>query len=437
MKPYNPPMQFGDPPTPLLVLWVLWVAQAAWSCLNIWLFRNRAARLKRRIERRNVKLGPFTPPAVVIVPVKGADPHFAEHVHALTRQDYPSYRMIFVVESERDPAHAALQGLRADVAHEMDVLVAGRADRGGQKVHNQLCGLRSLRDSDEVIVFADADAVPHDRWLSYLVEPLRRERIGATTGYRWFVPTSDVANKDPRETRNEKRETSPSLASLLVSVLNASIATLLGPPRRNHAWGGSMAITRRMARDAELLEHWDGALSDDYQLSRAVRAAGKVIVFLPQCLVVSPARFTWRSMLEFGRRQYVITRVHAPLLWVAALVVTALYTAGWLSVLVAAMFQTPGWPWGFAAWAVVYALDLLRAAQRRRAVGNLLGEAVAQQLRPVWRLERWATPLWLGLHLFIVLTSAFGRRITWAGITYDMRARQDVRILRKNATSES
>ena len=54
---------------------------------------------------------------------------------------------------------------------------------------------------------------------SALVTPLERDEIGATTGYRYYVPVTDhTANK-------------------IVSVLNAQVAALLGPYRRTLAWG--------------------------------------------------------------------------------------------------------------------------------------------------------------------------------------------------------
>ncbi len=412
-------MNWSSIPIALEAIWLLWLGQAAWSCFNAWNFLHRAKRLQRRFDRRNRKAGFFTPPAAVIIPVKGAGDHFQEHVLALGRQDYPGYRLIFVVQSEEDPAYAALRAIKDRVGREVEVLVAGLAGHGGQKVHNQLCGLQSLRPSDEVAVFADADAVPHDQWLRQLVAPLRREFVGASTGYRWLVPADENA----------------SWASCFASVLNASVATLLGPPRRNHAWGGSMALTRRMLDQSRLVEHWQGALSDDYQLTHAIGQTDKIIQFAPRCLVVSPARFTWRSLLEFARRQYLITRIHEPWIWLAGLLITALYTAGWVSVITAGVMQTPGWHWGWAIWASVFALDHWRAQLRRRAVHDLLGPQTVAKLHRVWLLEHWATPLWMLLHLAIILSSTAGRRITWAGITYDMRHRQDVRIVRREEAS--
>ncbi len=406
---------FSGPPQLLAAFWILWILQASWCCFNAWAFINRANRWQRRLDWSAPQ-----PRTVVIMPIKGADDHLAAHVAELRRQNYAAYRIIFVVESQQDPAHAALQRMISDAPAQpgppIELIVAGLAERGGQKVHNLIAAVRSLRDDDKIIAFADADAAAHPQWLTRLVMTLLDKHVGASTGYRWLVPAPGSDN----------------LPCRLASQINASVATLLGRPRHNFAWGGSMAITRQNLIDSKLLERWNGALSDDYQLTRAVEDLGKVVQFVPGCLVTSPARFTWTSLLEFTRRQYLITRIHAPLIWLAAIFGTALYTAGWISVLTAVGTGTRGRAWGLAAWVIVYLLDIVRAHFRSRAVRQLLGDEAANQLRPVLTLDRWATPFWMLAHLLLILRSTFGKRIQWGRITYDIHAPQDVRIITRD-----
>ncbi len=406
-----------DDSTALRWLWVVWLLQAAWCCYNVWTFRARTRRLARR-QQRFVEAGEsFTPPAAVIMPIKGADPDLLHHVAQLRRQNYGDYRVIFVVESETDPAYPVLQHARATdtTGAPMEIVVAGPAQRGGQKVHNLLAAARLL-DREHLVAFADADAVAHPDWLMYLAKPLRREEIGATTGYRWLVPADGA----------------PTLPSALASVINSSVATLMGRPWRNFAWGGSMAMRVAVLRESKLLELWDGALSDDYQFTRAVKATGRVVRFVPRCLVASPARFTWASLLEFGRRQYLITRIYAPAIWLMALVFLSIYLAGWISVIAAAALQLPGWGWGVAAAAAVCLLDVIRGTIRGRTARQMLGDAPAAKLRLPRRLDQLATPLWMTLHLLLVIASAFGRTITWARIRYRLRGRQNVEILSRS-----
>ncbi len=411
---YNCGMGFDLPPIWLLGVWVAWGLQALWGWQN-------AHKFKRLVhgqgERDDGRKRWYQPPAAVIVPVKGAGEALAEHLAGLTRQDYPQYRLIFVTESEGDPAYAVLREFQSRFAASaaeaqscrgVTVRVAGLTTSGSQKVHNQLCGLAETTEADEVIVFADADAVTHAEWLWRLVRPLIKQYNGVTTGYRWLVPVDDR------------------LASRFASAINASVATLAGPERWNHAWGGSMAIRRTALERIELAGHWRGALSDDYQMTRAVRGAGLRVYFVARSLVASPTSLGWRGLLRFGRRQYLITRVYSPGIWLVALGGLGLYVGGWLTALAA---LASGNAAALAPMALVYLFDMQRASTRQAAVELLFDRPVRERLRPVFALDRWATPAWMAAHLVIVLSSAVGRRIEWGGIVYQMRHRRDVRII--------
>jgi cellulose synthase/poly-beta-1,6-N-acetylglucosamine synthase-like glycosyltransferase len=395
----------------MLGVWVVWVLQALWGWQNACKFRQLA---RSQGDRRGGRPMHYDPPAVVVVPVKGADEGLLDHLAGLTDQDYRQYRVACVVESADDPAYPILQDF-AERYHptpevgcrSITVLIAGLAERGSQKVHNQLAALAQLDPTDEVIVFADADAVAHSQWLGRLVIPLKKKQYGVTTGYRWLVPSDGH------------------LASRLASVMNASVATLGGPKRWNLAWGGSMAIRRDVAEQVRLVDHWRGALSDDYQMTRAVRQSGLQVYFVARSMIPSPVRFTWASLLRFGRRQYMITRLYAPLIWLTALGGHALYTLGTVTALIVLAMGNLA---PLLPLALVYLFDHQRARTRQDAASLVFEESVTDALRPAFTLERWATPLWMGLHLLIVLSSALGRTIRWAGITYFMRRRQDVRI---------
>src|SRR6476659_6278387 len=164
------------------------------------------------------------PRVAVILPIKGVDDDTPENIQALLNQDYPGYRLIFSVESEEDPVVGMLEKIAREDSR-IEIVIAGQATSRGQKVHNQLAAVSRTTEQDEVLAFLDADAKPNALWLQHLAAPVTREEdVGASTGYRYYVPvTGHTANK-------------------IVSVLNAQVAALLGPYRRTFAWGGSMAI---------------------------------------------------------------------------------------------------------------------------------------------------------------------------------------------------
>lgn len=399
---------FETPVAWLGAWWLLWLGQSAWCLYNVNLYLRRMR--KQGVLAEGFELD-FKPPAVVIVPVKGADDAFEGHAQALLNQDHPEYRVIFCVESESDPAYLALQGMHGDTPHPFEVVVAGLSEHEGQKIHNQRAGLARVTDHDMAIVFADADAVPDDQWLGRLVYPLYKGAVGATSGYRWFIPADE------------------SLPSRLVSVINSSIATLMGPDRRNFAWGGSMAIRHDTLDAIELDTRWQGALSDDYQMTRAVALNKRRLYYVMRLLIPSPARYDWAGLLHFGRRQYQITRIHAPFIWLIGLIGCLIYLGGLVGALSQLILASPGWGWALLCIPAVFALDYLRGARRAAITRTLFDECTYRRLAGAARLDRWATPLVMAVHLAVILSSAVGRTIRWAGVTYRLRGRQRVEIL--------
>ena len=76
-----------------------------------------ALRLARYVWRTLSTPGErYVPKTAVIVPCKGLEPDFEENIIAYLAQDYRHYELIFVTESEDDPAHLALKR----ILHESD-----------------------------------------------------------------------------------------------------------------------------------------------------------------------------------------------------------------------------------------------------------------------------------------------------------------------------
>ncbi|MEJ7711746.1 MAG: hypothetical protein WKF84_18240 [Pyrinomonadaceae bacterium] len=76
-----------------------------------------------------------------------------------------------------------------------------------------------------------------------------------------------------------------------------------------------------------MLEHWRGAVSDDFAMTRALQHEELPIVFVPQCLVASHEDVSWSELLEFTTRQIKITRVYAPHLWQIVLWTNLIFVA--------------------------------------------------------------------------------------------------------------
>ena len=408
----------------LIVLWLAWCIQAILAVLQ-------ARKFSRRIDRPvREGVADHQPKAAVIVPFKGYDADLAGHVRALLHQQYTQYRLVFVLESEDDPAldHIQLELAQHPHAPEPDLVFAGPAPAGtGQKVHNQLAALAHLDrqgDDCELWVFADSDAKPGPAWLQKLAGPhAMPKRVGVTTGYRWLMP--------------ELRAQRPRTASMFASVINSSVAMFIVHGKLTQAWGGSMAVRADFAREHGLTDYFKGALSDDYQMTRMARDGGKLVYFVPQCLVPSSIDLGWRELAEFGRRQYLITRVHDPALFAKALTAIGLYVAGAASSLGAVTATLIlGGPWkvtGFAvaAMLLVGVANQQRAFYRRQAVAAAFGRDHLRYLRHTLRLDRYVTWLVMLVNLYLLLSALTGRTMTWRGKRYRLRGPQDIQQLNR------
>ncbi|MBA3784038.1 MAG: glycosyltransferase family 2 protein, partial [Acidobacteria bacterium] len=212
----------------------------------------------------------FTPFCSIIVPCRGLDQDLHENLSALFQQNFPDYEILFVIDDKADEAVKVIEEVSRKGAKTAKLVVAGKATRSSQKVHNLRQAILKVSEKSEIFVFVDSDARPSKNWLRNLVAPLQDETIGCATGYRWFVSKKN------------------NFASRLRSVWNASIASALGANvKRNFCWGGSTAIRRDVFERLNLREKWRGTLSDDFTLTNAMNAANLPICFVSQCLTAT------------------------------------------------------------------------------------------------------------------------------------------------------
>jgi cellulose synthase/poly-beta-1,6-N-acetylglucosamine synthase-like glycosyltransferase len=361
----------------------------------------------------------YRPRCVLIVPCKGLDETFDENIESFFRQEYETYHLWFVVQDRSDSAYERLLKLKARHTHitraaTIKIWVAGKSDSCSQKLHNLIFAYQRIPDDAEALVFADSDACAGPNWLSHLVYPLRQESTGAASGYRCFVPK-----------RNN-------FATVTLAGINAKICELLGNTRFNLAWGGSMAILVERFRELELDTIWQKVLSDDLSLSVAVRKKGLKMAFVPAGLIASYESTTWSRLFEFVRRQFVITRIYTPRMWIFALF-SALFAVGGL--------------WGgigLAIWAYRTGYHNVNLCIALPVVfgGCQFGRAVLRQIllakllakdRAKMKVVRYADILFFWFFtvvlLLIILSSAVGRTLTWRNIKYKLHSPTDIEIL--------
>ena len=362
-------------------------------------------RYAKRSRRLNSG-GTYRPSVALLVPCCGDEKGLEENLRALVRQDYEALEVIFIVEDGSDLAVPIIERVLGSESRSGEIVVAGPAERRGQKIHNLIAGLERARDA-EVFAFADSDGRPDSGWLAHLVSPLREPRVGVASSYRFYLPEPG------------------SLASVLRSAWNAGVLTLLGEHDRNFAWGGSMAIRRETFVEAKVEDAWQGALSDDYALTHAVRRAGYYVKFVPRSIVPSRGRVKLTELLRWCARQMAITRVYWPNLWRIGGGSQVAFVLFLIAGSMAAAFGNVG---AAVLLGVVLLLSWLSGGIRARAVRLLLPEWSAE-LRRYDCAYVLLAPAASFITVYGFVSSALSRRIEWRGKVYEMRSPSDTLLL--------
>ncbi|MEO8435880.1 MAG: glycosyltransferase family 2 protein [Pyrinomonadaceae bacterium] len=376
-------------------------------------------RFSKYVRRELTRAEPqFTPFISVIAPCRGLEEGLRENLDAILAQNYPAYEVLFVSGQADDPGlktvREASESISASSIVTARIVVAGEASDSGQKVHNLRMAVREANTSSQVFVFVDTDARPHANWLRSLVVPLGDQFIGATTGYRWFVPAGG------------------GLTSQLRSVWNASIASALGENGdKNFCWGGSTAISRGTFEKLNVSERWRGSVSDDFTLMRILREAKLPIRFVPACLIASFGDCGFSELLEFTTRQLKITRVYAPHFWRSVLLGSLLFGVvffGGIGLVVSRAASGQPYLLPLTVLLMIFGLGSAKSLVRSRAVSLVLAN---YQLPPRhgWLAHTMLWPLTSLLYLYNAMAAAFSRRIKWRGITYQLNSPTEAVII--------
>ena len=370
--------------------------------------------LLRRNVRKGLRMafGAYLPPVAVLLPVRGLDDGFDDNVRAILSQVYPKYRLVVIADEEEDPGAVRIRELsRGSPRVPVVCLVSDPGGMGG-KVNALRTALFRLRPEDEVVAFADADIRPSPDWLRQLVQPLADVTVGASTGFRWYVPPK------------------PEFWSLVRSEWNAVSANVLFDSERNYTWGGSSAIRVEHLPKLGLDERWREVLSDDLIVTAAVRGAGMKTVYAPASLVATMEATDRRNCIEWCLRQMMMATLYLPVVRRYAAAAFAVFNGavvlGFLS-----LGLTPILSWTYLIPAALFLVTLpatvLKASLRRRAffsasahVGNL------------WRVPAWRAAVAALAVPWVMMWGLLRTRrqttVRWRGRIYDVRDPMHVRL---------
>jgi len=363
----------------------------------------------------------FTPFASIFAPCRGLDEDLETNLSALFRQDFPAYEILFVVDDETDEAVPVIKKIiekNSASPHRRvsaSLVIAGKANGMAQKVHNLRQAVGDVSDESEIFVFVDSDARPSANWLRDLIAPLEDEKIGAATAYRWFISKK------------------MSFASEMRSVWNASIASALGANLKNNfCWGGSMALRRATFEKLQIRERWQGVLSDDFTVTRALKEHDLPVYFVPQALAASVENCTFAELLEFTTRQMKITRVYAPNLWIQAFLGSFIFNLVFvwgIFLLIFSPIQAFSFWFALASLILIFAFSTCKAWLRLNAVKLVLKDYEKELNRQFFTQNT----LWIlspALFFYNSICALLSRKIVWRGIKYELKSPNQTSIIR-------
>ena len=358
-------------------------------------------------------VGNHQPKAAVILALRGADPSMERNIRALLQQDYPDYNVFIVVDHVEDTAWPIVRAICDSMPDVAKISVVNeRLGTCSLKCSALVQAVTALDKSYEVIAFADGDTLVHRTWLQELAEPLSDPEVGVATGARWYLP-SDAG-----------------LGSMTRYFWNAGAVVQIW--LNGFAWPGSMAIRASVLREAGIVAAWRTSLFDGPTVVQQVRQAGYHIRFVPSVMIVNRERISLSDFSSWVERQAVVARSLGSdwyLLAVHAVNIVVCVIAPALALL----SPEPG----LSRLALIAALSywgvtILSAVVLESTVRTSLAVQDHELEWFDWKKALNALPSLLLVHFVVLRAFAFSvvrRRIHWRGISYEIRTRNDVRML--------
>lgn len=142
-----------------------------------------AAMRYRRIQPQPALPG-TTPPISILKPLAGIDEGLEQNLRTFFEQDFHDFEILFAVRSEKDPAIAVVQKLRAEYAAVRSrLIITGEPPYANAKVFSLDRMLAAARY--DLLVMSDSDIRVTPRMLSILAAEFADPRLGlATCPYR-------------------------------------------------------------------------------------------------------------------------------------------------------------------------------------------------------------------------------------------------------------
>jgi ceramide glucosyltransferase len=192
----------------------------------------------------------FHPPVSILKPICGCDSRTYENLASFCRQDYPTYQVIFGVQSWHDSSIGVIKQIIADFPDvDIQYVISDRDVGTNRKVGNLI---HAFTKADYgIVLLADSDVYVHPNYLQQVVQPLSHPKVGVVTCLYRSLTEGWVAALEALVTATEFHP------GVLVSTQTEGIKFAMGQTivlRRSvlQAIGGFEAIANYLADDYQL-----------------------------------------------------------------------------------------------------------------------------------------------------------------------------------------
>jgi ceramide glucosyltransferase len=129
-------------------------------------------------------------PISVLKPLSGLDIGLESNLRTFFEQEYPTFEILFAVQSANDPAHAVVQKLRAEYPNvPVRLLITGESPYPNPKVHS--LSLMLAAAANDLVVMSDSDTRVGPELLCTVAAEFQDNSLGvATCPYRAVPGTS-------------------------------------------------------------------------------------------------------------------------------------------------------------------------------------------------------------------------------------------------------
>ena len=356
-----------------VVILGLAVCGALYACVATWAIW--------RFSRRPATAPDSLPSISVLKPLHGDEPELYENLASFCAQDYAGpVQLILGAQDPADPALEVAGRLKHAFPDRDILLVADPTPHGTNRKIGNLINM-AAQATGEVVVISDSDVrLPADG-LARIVATLQAPGVGLIHCLYRGRPTASVWSK---------------LAALDVNTRFAP-SVVVGEALGAHpCLGPTMALRAEVLAAIGGLEVLADVLADDFELGRAVRAAGHRIACPPMAIDHVFPETSASEMLTHEMRWARTIRLVEPAGYLGSMIIH--FTP--LALIGAALTGFRGWSLALLAGLIVF----------RQVQALVLSKLMASDESLLWLL-----PLRDVLAFGVFLAAIFGDRVEWRG----------------------